>query len=69
MSEWQQIETAPVGREILLGAFNEDGDWIMEIAWAGGDEFDFGDGGMTRNICPYTHWHDVAPPPFPVSFQ
>ena len=61
---WQQIETAPTdGRSIILGVADDEGEWAMDFVFACEHEFDGGDWGMTRNICPYTHWHDIAPPP------
>jgi hypothetical protein len=67
---WDTIDTAPIdGSDILLGVFDDDGVWVIELVVARENEFE-GDGwGMTRNICPYTHWHPIAEPPFPMSFQ
>lgn len=68
--EWLDISTAPIdGREILIGAFSDEGAWVIEVVVATQDEFQGDDWGVTRNICPYTHWHDIEAPPFPVSFQ
>ena len=64
--DWKPIATAPMdGSTIVLGGLNEVDDWCVELVKAG--EFEFtGDGwGMSRGICPYTHWYPIAPPPEP----
>ena len=64
--DWQPITTAPMdGSTIILGGSSEDSEWCMDFVEAG--EFEFtGDGwGMSRDVCPYTHWHPIAPPPEP----
>jgi len=67
---WRLIETAPTDdQEIIIGAWTDDGYWMMEIVTASEDEFDGGDFGYTRNICPFTHWTEIHRPPYhPVHF-
>ena len=61
---WQPIYTAPKdSRSIILGVYAEDKEWCMDFVSAGEYEFDGGDWGCSRELCPYTHWHDLATPP------
>jgi len=67
--DWQPIATAPMdGSSIILGSWSENGDWCMDFVEANEFEFDGGDWGVSRNICPYTHWHPIAKPPVEALF-
>lgn len=61
---WKPIETAPGdGRTILAGLYMDDGVFTFDVVQCSPYSFDGMGFGYSRNIAPYTIWHDIAPPP------
>jgi hypothetical protein len=60
--EWQPIETAPKDGSLVLLAVNDDGVWEFDLFNAHKHDFTGEGFGMSRNLCPYTHWTIVTTP-------
>jgi hypothetical protein len=63
--EWQPIETAPGDREVMVGFFDHDCDWIHYLAvWDANGFIDSGTGeNLERLDYKITHWRELPAPP------